>query len=74
MIGGTTGRPQESLLMYMVHLYRTAFRYFNMGYASAMAVVLFVVILAATVLIFRSTREMGVLRVGGPVDARLHAA
>ena len=56
VIGGTTGRPQESLLMYMVHLYRTAFRYFDMGYASAMAVVLFVVILLATLLIFRSTR------------------
>ena len=37
VIGGTTGKPQESLLMYMVHLYRTAFRYFNMGYASAIA-------------------------------------
>lgn len=57
VIGGTTGKPQESLLMYMVHLYRTAFRYFNMGYASAMAVVLFVVILVATLLIFRSTRS-----------------
>ncbi len=57
VIGGTTGRPQESLLMYMVHLYRTAFRYFNMGYASAMAVVLFLIILAATLLIFRSTRS-----------------
>jgi multiple sugar transport system permease protein len=57
VIGGTTGRPQESLLMYMIHLYRTAFRYFNMGYASAMAVVLFAVILIATIMIFRSTRS-----------------
>ncbi len=57
VIGGTTGKPQEALLMYMVHLYRTAFRYFNMGYASAMAVVLFIVILVATLLIFRSTRS-----------------
>ena len=57
VIGGTTGKPQESLLMYMVHLYRTAFRYFNMGYASAMAVVLFLIILCATLLIFRSTRS-----------------
>jgi multiple sugar transport system permease protein len=56
VLGGTTGRPQESLLMYMVHLYRTAFRYFDMGYASAMAVALFSVILVATLLIFRSTR------------------
>ncbi len=57
VIGGTTGKPQESLLMYMVHLYRTAFRYFNMGYASAMAVVLFAVIMLVTVLVFRSTRN-----------------
>jgi multiple sugar transport system permease protein len=57
VIGGTTGAPQESLLMYMVHLYRTAFRYFDMGYASAMAVVLFVVILGATILIFRGTQR-----------------
>ncbi len=57
VIGGTTGQPRESLLMYMVHLYRTAFRYFDMGYASAMAVALFVVILAATILIFRGTKR-----------------
>jgi multiple sugar transport system permease protein len=57
VIGGTTGQPQESLLMYMVHLYRTAFRYFDMGYASAMAVVLFLVILGATILIFRGTQR-----------------
>lgn len=57
VIGGTTGKPQESLLMYMVHLYRNAFRYFNMGYASALSVVLFVVVLAITLLIFRTTRS-----------------
>jgi len=56
VIGGTTGKPQESLLMYFVHLYREAFRYFNMGYASALAVVLFIVILVITVLIFRTTK------------------
>jgi multiple sugar transport system permease protein len=57
VIGGTTGRPQESLLMYFVHLYRNAFRYFNMGYASALAVVLFIVVLIITILIFRSTNR-----------------
>ena len=57
VIGGTTGRPQESLLMYFVHLYRNAFRYFNMGYASAMAVVLFIVVMTITALIFRSTNS-----------------
>ena len=55
VIGGTTGKPQEALLMYFVHLYRNAFRYFNMGYASALAVVLFVAVLAITLIIFRST-------------------
>lgn len=54
VIGGTTGRPQESLLMYFIHLYRNAFRYFNMGYASALAVVLFIAVLLITLLIFRS--------------------
>jgi multiple sugar transport system permease protein len=57
VIGGTTGRPQESLLMYFVHLYRNAFRYFNMGYASAMAVVLFIFVLVITILIFKSTNR-----------------
>jgi multiple sugar transport system permease protein len=54
VIGGTTGRPLESTLMYMVHLYRNAFAYFSMGYASALAVVLFLAILVVTLAIFRS--------------------
>ena len=56
VIGGTTGTPAESTLMFMVVLYRTAFRYFNMGYAAAMATVLFAVVLALTLLIFRTAR------------------
>jgi multiple sugar transport system permease protein len=52
---GATGGPLDSLLMYMVYLYAQAFRYFEMGYASAMAVVLFLVIMALTVGIFRSS-------------------
>jgi multiple sugar transport system permease protein len=56
VIGNTTGRPLESTLMYMVLIYRNAFRYFKMGYASALAVLLFVVILIVTLTIFRSAR------------------
>jgi multiple sugar transport system permease protein len=56
VIGGTTGKPLESTLMYMVLIYRNAFRYFKMGYASALAVLLFVVILIVTLTIFRSAR------------------
>jgi multiple sugar transport system permease protein len=57
VIGGTTGAPAESTLMYMVVLYRAAFRYFNVGLAAAMATVLFVVVLILTLLIFRTARS-----------------
>ncbi len=56
VIGGTTGTPAESTLMYMVVIYRTAFRYFNMGYAAALATVLFMGVLLTTLLIFRTAR------------------
>jgi len=57
VIGGTTGKPAEATLMYMVVLYRLAFRYFNMGQAAAMAVLLFLVVLLLTLLIFRTARS-----------------
>jgi len=57
VIGGTTGTPAESTLMYMVVLYRAAFRYFNIGMAAAMATVLFAVVLLLTFLIFRTARS-----------------
>ena len=57
VIGGTTGTPAESTLMYMVVLYRAAFRYFNMGYAAALATVLFGAVLLVTLLIFASARS-----------------
>ncbi len=56
VIGGTTGKPLESTLMFMVHIYRSAFRYFKMGYASALSVILFVVVFIVTALVFRSAR------------------
>jgi multiple sugar transport system permease protein len=57
VIGGTTGRPLESMLMLMVLIYRNAFGYFKMGYASAIAVVLMVFVFALTLLIFRLSRR-----------------
>ncbi len=56
IIGGTTGEPLGSTLMFMVLIYRNAFRYFAMGYAAAQAMVLFVAVAALTLLIFRSAR------------------
>jgi multiple sugar transport system permease protein len=49
MTGGQGG-PLNSTLFYMLYLYRQAFEFFNMGYASAMAWVLFVIVIALTLL------------------------
>lgn len=47
------GGPQNSTLVYMLYLYRNAFNFFRMGYASAMAWVLFVLIMALTWIQFK---------------------
>jgi multiple sugar transport system permease protein len=50
------GYPEQSTLFYPVLLYQQGFRYFNMGYASAMAMLLLGVALGVTLLILRSSR------------------
>ncbi|HEV8637436.1 MAG TPA: sugar ABC transporter permease [Chloroflexota bacterium] len=52
----TNGGPENATLFYMLYLYRRAFVDFRMGFASAMAWILFVYILALTILVFRSGR------------------
>jgi len=47
------GFPEDSTLFYPILLYQQGFNYFNMGYASAMAVLLLVVSLVVTVAIVR---------------------
>jgi len=51
------GYPEGSTLFYPVLLYYHGFRFFNMGYASAMAVLLLVVAFAVTSLIIRGSRR-----------------
>jgi multiple sugar transport system permease protein len=51
----TQGGPLKSTLFYMLHLYNNAFLYFKMGYASAMAVVLFLIILTLTLIVNRTS-------------------
>jgi multiple sugar transport system permease protein len=51
----TDGGPLDSTLFYVLYLFRQAFQFFNMGYASALAWVLFVIILVLTLLIVRSS-------------------
>jgi multiple sugar transport system permease protein len=43
--------------VYMVYLYRVAFQLYRMGYGSAMAWVLFVIILALTLILVRTSRR-----------------
>jgi len=49
----TSGGPENSTLFYVLYLYRMAFENFRMGYASAMAWVLFLIILGFTFVQFR---------------------
>ncbi len=51
----TQGGPIESTLFYNLYLYDNAFKYMQMGYASALAWILFVIVLLLTLLIFRSS-------------------
>ncbi len=50
------GGPVNSTLVYLIYIYRNAFNFFRMGFASAMAWVLFVVILILTIIQFRTAR------------------
>lgn len=56
MTGGKGG-PVDSTMFYALYLYRNSFYYLRMGYASAMAWMLFVVILAATVGVMISSKR-----------------
>ncbi|NUT53919.1 MAG: sugar ABC transporter permease [Saccharothrix sp.] len=51
------GFPENSTLTFPVWLYTQGFRYFDMGYAAAMATVLFVVSFAATAVLVRRMRK-----------------
>jgi len=51
----TNGGPNNSTLFYVLYLYRNAFQLLRMGYASALAWVLFIIIMACTALVLRSS-------------------
>lgn len=53
--GGADGAPCYSLLYYAVYIYRQGFIYLKMGYASAMAWILFLIILFITFILLRTS-------------------
>jgi multiple sugar transport system permease protein len=49
----TGGGPANASLFYVLYLYRNAFEYFKMGYASALAWILFIIIITLTLFQFK---------------------
>ncbi|NLK07177.1 MAG: sugar ABC transporter permease [Firmicutes bacterium] len=51
----TAGGPANSTLFYVLYLYRNAFNYGKMGYASAMAWLLFILALVTTLIVMKTS-------------------
>ena len=51
----TQGGPDNATMFYMLYLYQSAFQSFRIGYASALAWLLFIYILLLTALVFRGS-------------------
>lgn len=55
IISGGSGDPMNSTLVYALYLYQRAFKYYQMGYGSAMAWVLVLIIGVFTTLLFKTS-------------------
>lgn len=53
VVSSGTGGPNNASLFYVFYLYQQGFQYFNQGYASALAWVLFIIILVLSVFVFK---------------------
>jgi multiple sugar transport system permease protein len=53
----TQGGPEDSTLFYALYLFERAWRYLDMGYASAMAWILFLLVMVLTGVLFRTQRK-----------------
>jgi multiple sugar transport system permease protein len=49
----TAGGPQNATLFYVLYTYRNGMQYFDMGYASLLAWILFFIIMGMTLLVFK---------------------
>jgi len=55
IISKGTGGPMDSTMFYALYIYKQAFNYYEMGYASALAWVLLLIIALVTALIFKTS-------------------
>ena len=51
------GGPLQAGLMYMVNVYNNAFTHFRLGYAGALSVILFLIILVFTIIMLRTSNR-----------------
>lgn len=51
----TNGGPANATLVYVLYLYNQGFSWLHMGYASALAWILFIIVLALTTIVFRQS-------------------
>jgi len=58
VISGGRGGPNYATMFYVLNIFMNAFRFYRMGYASALAWILFWIILALTLLSLRVSRTM----------------
>jgi multiple sugar transport system permease protein len=57
VLGGSTGAPNQQILLYNVNLYNVAWNYNSMGRGCALAWIMFAVVLAIAVLLFRTANS-----------------
>jgi multiple sugar transport system permease protein len=57
VVSNGTGGPAESTLTYVLYLYKHAFEQFHMGYAAALAWIMFVILMSITLLVFKSSNR-----------------
>jgi multiple sugar transport system permease protein len=55
VIESPPGSPGNSTMFFVIYYYQQAFEYLHLGYASAMAFILFILVLVITVLLLRSS-------------------
>jgi multiple sugar transport system permease protein len=73
LFGGATSSaaagPSNSALFYVLYTFRNAFGYFNNGYASSMAWILFIVVMILTFIIFKTQKRWVYYETGGGEEA-----
>ncbi len=57
LAGGSNGIVSSQAMVLVYHIYEEAFRSWNLGYASAVAMVLFLMVLAITLVQFRGEKK-----------------